>query len=217
MDKTESFQTCCGKVICNGCIYEMIMSEGKDLCAFCRTPPARDDTEDTKRVKKQMDKGNALAFVALGSCYTSGTHGLPQDHQKAHELFLKSGELGCAGAYYTLGQKFRVGESVEKDVRKAKHYFELAAVMGSLDARYNLGVEDYNAGNHQRAMKHFIISSKAGHETALEGVKKGFLKGLVTKDEYASTLRAYQKIQDEMKSDAREKAAASDSFREMLG
>ena len=36
------------------------------------------------------------------------------------------------------------------------------------------------------------------------------MQGIVTKDEYANTLRAHQKSIDEMKSDAREKAAASD-------
>ena len=32
------------------------------------------------------------------------------------------------------------------------------------------------------------------------------MNGIVTKEEYANTLRAYQKIQDEMKSDQRDKA-----------
>ena len=34
------------------------------------------------------------------------------------------------------------------------------------------------------------------------------MKGFVTKDEYANTLREYQKSQDDMKSDARDKARA---------
>ena len=34
------------------------------------------------------------------------------------------------------------------------------------------------------------------------------MHGDVTKDEYANTLREYQKSQDEMKSDARDKAVA---------
>ena len=37
-------------------------------------------------------------------------------------------------------------------------------------------------------------------------VKEGFMDGMVTKDEYANTLRAYQSRQDEMKSDDRDKA-----------
>jgi hypothetical protein len=35
------------------------------------------------------------------------------------------------------------------------------------------------------------------------------MDGIVIKDEYANTLRAYQTIQKEMKSDTREKAAAA--------
>lgn len=38
--KTSCFKSCCGKRICVGCLYAMMESEGKDLCAFCRTPPA---------------------------------------------------------------------------------------------------------------------------------------------------------------------------------
>ena len=71
---------------------------------------------------------------------------------------------------------------------------------------------EVQAGNHQRAMKHMIISARAGHKPSLANVKKGFIAGIVTKDEYESTLRAYQKQLDEMKSDTREEAAAiSDS------
>jgi len=52
------------------------------------------------------------------------------------------------------------------------------------------------------------IAAKAGSKDSLDQVKNGFMQGIVTKDEYANTLRAHQKIQDEIKSDARDKAAA---------
>jgi len=62
-DKTESFQSCCGKVICNGCMFAMIESEGGvDLCAFCRTPPAYSNEKEIERLKKLMDRGNAEAL-----------------------------------------------------------------------------------------------------------------------------------------------------------
>ena len=211
-NQTETFRSCCGNVICNGCIYAMA-SQGKDLCAFCRTPYSSSNEEEIKRVKKLMDKGNGEAFYALGGCYNDGDLDLSQDYQKANELFLKAGELGCAGAYYTLGQSYRAGEGVDVDMKKAKRYWELAAMNGSIDARYNFGALEDKAGNIHRAMKHVTLAARAGHEKSLEGVKHGFKVGLVTKDEYASTLRAYQKIQDEMKSDAREKAEASGMFR----
>lgn len=33
-EMSESFMTCCGKTICNGCIYTMKMSEGNTMCDF---------------------------------------------------------------------------------------------------------------------------------------------------------------------------------------
>ena len=43
-------------------------------------------------------------------------------------------------------------------------------------------------------------------------VKEGFTMELMTKDEYASTLWAYHERQKEMRSDARDQAAAADMF-----
>ena len=73
------FESCCGKVICLGCIYAMPMSEGKDLCAFCRTSTATSNKEEIKRMHKLMDKGNAEAFDMLAGYYVDGEMGLPQD------------------------------------------------------------------------------------------------------------------------------------------
>ena len=63
-------------------------------------------------------------------------------------------------------------------------------------------------GNEHRAMKHFIIAARAGFKLSLDRVREGYMNGTVTKDEYANTLRAYQNMQDEMKSEDRDKAAA---------
>ena len=52
----STFETCCGKTICDGCIYAMKMSEGKDLCAFCRTPPPSTKEEEFNRLKKLMER-----------------------------------------------------------------------------------------------------------------------------------------------------------------
>ena len=47
----------------------------------------------------------------------------------------------------------------------------------------------------------------------MDNVKASFVHGIVTKDEYENTLRAYHKIHDEMKSDMRDKAR---DMRDML-
>ena len=202
------FKACCGKTICIGCIYAMHMSEGKDLCAFCRTPPATSDEDVIKRLKNLMDKGNAESFNHLGGLYAQGINGMPQDIQKTIQLLLKAGEIGCAQAYYNLGISYDNGRGIEVDKKKAKHYYELAAMKGDVHARYNLGCAEWEKGNLHRAMKHFIMAAKAGYEKSLDNVKQGFKSGLVTKDEFAATLRAYHERRKEMESDAREEAAA---------
>ena len=141
---------------------------------------------------------------------------MPQDYQKASELYLKAGELGYAVAYFNLGISYDQGHGVEIDKKKAKQYYELAAMGGDIHARHALGCDEIRDGNHHRAMKHFIIAARAGFEMSLENVKRGYKYGLITKDEYANTLRAYQKRQDEAKSDERDEitlllAAAGDN------
>ena len=118
---TTCFHSCCGKSICDGCNYAM-MKSGAKLCAFCRTPFAKSDKEEVLRLKELMEKGNAGAFNQLASYYAYETYGLPQDQAKANELYLKAGELGCAGAYFNLGCAYENGDGVEIDMKKAKRY-----------------------------------------------------------------------------------------------
>ena len=205
-----TFFSCCGKDICNGCIYAMRKTGGKNmkLCPFCKAPPTRLPEEEVESIKKLMEKGHADAFNQLGGHYEDGTSGMPQDRAKANELYLKAGELGCANAYYNLGLSYNEGAGVEIDKKKAKHFYELAAMNGDLHARHNLGCVEGQAGNYHRSYKHFMLSAGAGCKESLNAVKGGYMAGYVTKDQYANTLREYHKSQDEMKSEARDKARA---------
>ena len=203
-----AFNSCCGKLICIGCIHTIEESGMNILCAYCRTPYVKSNEEEIKRLKKLMEKGNGDAFYQLAGLYAQGIKGMPQNHAKANELYLKAGELGCAGAYYNLGQSYQHGDGVEIDKKKAKHYWELAAINGDEMARHNLGCIELEAGNHQRAYKHCLIAASAGYKDSLDMVRKGYRVGQVTKEQYANTLREYQKSQDETKSEARDKARA---------
>ena len=211
------FKSCCGKIICNGCIHAMReearQSGGEvGLCAFCRksSPIAGMYLDEIKRLKKLIEADNADGYNYLAGMYWDG-EGVPQDFAKANELLLKAGELGCADAYYNLGNLYHFGRGVEVDKKKAKHFFELAAMNGSVKARHNLGWLELEADNHHQAMKHYLLSARAGYKKSLDTVKDGYQCGIVTKDEYANTLRAYQKRHDEMKSDDRDKAEEADS------
>jgi TPR repeat protein len=120
----------------------------------------------------------------------------------------KSRRAWCANAYYNLANSYIIGRGVVIDKKKATHYWELAAMNGSVGARHNLGTHEYEGGKYHRSMKHFnLAAAKAGDDDALNTVVKGgYIDGYVTKEEYANTFREYQKIRDEMKSEARDKA-----------
>ena len=106
---------------------------------------------------------------------------MPQDFAKANEFYLRAGELGCTDAYCNLGNSYYHGRDVDVDKKKAKHYWELAAMNGDVKARYILRCMEGKAGNIDRAYKHFILSARAGCKEFLDAVKKGFMTGYVTK------------------------------------
>ena len=181
-----NFQACCGKLICMGCIDTMILSGGVvDACAFCRTPPAESDEEQYNRMEMLAERGNSYAFNALAGYYENGSRGMPQDLEMAYDLWLKAGELGCGEAYDNLGINYENGIGVAIDTKKAKPMF--AAMNGSVRARFKLGGLEFKAGNIRRGIKHSILTAKAGHDCALENVKRAYMQGIVTKDEFAQT------------------------------
>ena len=46
------------------------------------------------------------------------------------------------------------------DKKKAKHYYELAAMRGSAISRQNLGNIEKNAGNMDKSLKHYDCREK---------------------------------------------------------
>ena len=217
-----TFKSCCGKIICKGCIDAMTEeARGRrkiDLCAFCRTPGPTSVSETVKRLNKLIECNNSYGYFQLAGYYANGELGMPLDWSKANELYLKAGELGCARGYYNLGMSYDRGVGVEVDKKKAKHYYELAAMNGSVLARYYFGIFEGKAGNEHRAMKHFILAARAGDKDSLDKVKDGFMDDdMVTKDEYESTLRAYKQRHDEMKSEGRDIAEAFYEERDAAG
>jgi len=77
---------------------------------------------------------------------------------------------------------------------------------GHVLSRHALGVTEYQEGNHDLAMQHWMISAKMGHEKSLNCIKKMFKEGLATKAQYAEALLGYRDAMEEMKSPQREEA-----------
>ena len=136
----SKYQTCCLKVICSGCIHAVNKMDGDAKCPFCRVPTPTSDVEIIEREKIRAEMDDANAIYHLGCSYYHGKYGMPQDRVKALKLWHRAGELGCVESYHNIGYAYDHGYGVERDAKKAKHFYELAAIGGIAMARYNLWV-----------------------------------------------------------------------------
>ena len=213
------YYTCCGKTICSGCIYAPVYDNqgnavAEKKCAFCRVPFPKSVEEENERLKKRVEVNDLKAMHCMGTFYRDGERDFPQDYAKALELWRRAGELGDADAYCSIGYAYKYGNGVEVDKKKAKYYYELAAIGGSVPARHNLGSDEGLNGNMDRALKHFMIAVRNGSSDSLKTIKGMYSKGHATKDDYTTALQAYQEYLVEIKNPQRDKAAAArENFR----
>jgi len=140
----SKYKSCCGKQICSGCSHAPVYDNKgnkvtEELCAFCRIPVPLSDEEVVERIKKRVELGDAMAIYTLGGYYAHGVMGFNQNYTKALKLWHKAGELGYAPAYNNIATTYHIGRGVEVDKKKAKHYYEQAAMKGQVIARNNLG------------------------------------------------------------------------------
>jgi len=117
------YYSCCGKVICSGCCYAPVYdNQGNAVdnlkCPFCRTPTPTLE-ENTKRLKKRMEAGDAEAVYLVGNYYRDGSNGFSQDYIKALESFHRAAELGYTKAYNNIGLAYKYGKGVKEDMKKA--------------------------------------------------------------------------------------------------
>ena len=214
MQSGSRYQICCGKVICSGCFYAPVYDDqGNEVeskkCPFCRSPLPKSNEEIVERIKKRVELGDPIAIYNHGNYYRNGRNGFPQDANKAAELYHRVADLGHAMACCSIGYVYDYGEGVEVDKKKALHYYEQAAIRGDETARLNLGITERNAGNFDRAVKHFMIAVGSGCDRSPKKIQQLYLNGHATKEEYTKALQLYQAYLSEIKSPQRDKAAAA--------
>ena len=133
---------------------------------------------------------------------------MQKDIRKTIELWTEAAELGSIQALYSLGVAYERGDGVQQDDAKAAELWTKAAMQGHVESRYNLACEEDEKGNHDCAVRHWLISAKMGHADSLEAIKDMFMEGLATKEQYAQALKGYQDAVEETKSHDRDEAKA---------
>ena len=197
----ETFYPCCGKSICQGCIYSFCVSGNIGKCPFCNSDRAsKTDKEYVEQMMKRVVANDAASICMLAICYSRGLRGLQQDPSKALELYARAVELGFSTAHSHLSDVCRKGG----DLKKTKLHYEAAAMAGDEVARCWLGNMEAKSWNVERAIKHWTIAASAGEYTAMHTMRKFFEKGAVSRESIDSTLTAYNHSCAKMRSEPRD-------------
>jgi tetratricopeptide (TPR) repeat protein len=205
----STLMDCCSKLICDGCGYANQMREFEvrldPKCPFCRHPAPKSQAEADMKIMKRIEANDPFALCQMGKRRQE-----EGDYKSAFEYWKKAAGLGYIESHYQLSVMYREGFGVEKDEKKHMHHLEEAAIGGHPSARHNLGVGEWNNGRIQRAAKHWIIAATLGYDRSLETLKKRYTcAGEISKEDFASALRAHQAAVDATKSSQRDEAGAA--------
>ncbi|EJK71305.1 hypothetical protein THAOC_07276, partial [Thalassiosira oceanica] len=206
--KHSSLETCCMKIVCDGCLLASRQRGMGNFCAFCRTPTPDGDAARLALVRKRVDAKDPKAIEFLASTYYCGNDGHQQDIHRVFELWTEAARLGDLDGHFNLGCMYYFGKNVEQDVARGIRHWQHAAIQGHPDSRHALGLHECDEGNHELAVQHLMISANLGDEDSLNEIKEMFMEGHATKAQYAETLKGYQNALEEAKSPQREVAKA---------
>ena len=203
--KKYAMYYCCSKIICYGCCYANTIRDLEQRlvqsCPFCREPTPDNNEEADKLRMKRVEANDPVAMCRYGvEQYDQG------DFDSAFHYYTKAAELGDAEAHHRLAYLYQEGRGVEQNEGKKIHHLEEAAIGGYPLVRYTLGCYEYDNGNVEREVKHWIIASTQGDDVAIKELLKAFKEGFVSKEDLAAALRAHKAAVDETKSPQRKAA-----------
>ena len=168
--KHSKINVCCMKKICIGCFLAAQQRGMYSSCPFCRTALPRDNESVLAMVQRRVDKGDAEAMKKLGDDYDTGGLGVTKDVPRAIELWTEAAELGSLDAHYQLGVVYYDGDGDEVDKPRGIHHWQQAAMKGHVTSRHNLGDIEFEEGNYEVAVRHWMISAKMGYQDSLNAI-----------------------------------------------
>ena len=157
-------------------------------------------------IRARVRKKDLEAMHHLGEKYFGGGLGLQKDARKAVKLWEEAAELGSIQALHSLGNAYEIGEGIKQDMVKAAEFYEKAAMQGWVEARHNLGGCEARNRNDDRAVRHLLISAKMGDKDSVEMIKRLFMAGAATKEQFVGALKGYTDAVGGTKSHDRDEA-----------
>lgn len=225
---------CCGNVICTGCVEEnqaVIKKQDEenaakstcksDTCPFCRESRPSPD-EHVRQLEARALKNDDDALKSLGFYFMEGYRGLPKDHLKALDCWIRAVELGSPEACTSIGNSYLEGNGVSVDKERVALFIRVGALRGNIIGRHNIGCSEYfDLGNYEIGIRHWKIAAEAGSQPSVDALKKIYSnadgkfpgKEFIRKEDMDSIYRVCHDAQEEFKSEEREKHCTNDRLK----
>ena len=218
----NSYQSCCGNIICKACYKESEAAIEKQneenggkkvafTCPFCREPePTDDDREYLRQLQARCLKNDHNAFTMMGDLYRTGERKVPKDDLKALDCFIRAVELGSPEACTFIAGCYSEGNGVVIYTERKVLFHRVGALRGEIVSRHNTGNSEYNLGNHEIGIRHWKIAAEAGYQPSIDNLKKIYNtempgKEFISKEEMDTIYRSGHEAQMEVKTEEREK------------
>ena len=149
-------------------------------------------------LEKKARDGSASSAKTLGRIYRDGEF-VGVDRNLAQEWFLRSADLGDAGAMHDLGQMLIARNADEATIQEALEWFRVAAKAehgGALTALARLHLKNKYDLEPQGAVALLKRGVKVGHPGAMEELAKLYADGVFVDRDWARALELAQKGAD---------------------
>ncbi|KAJ2617376.1 hypothetical protein H4S08_000344 [Coemansia sp. RSA 1365] len=139
-----------------------------------------DPLSSTHYYQLAAEQDNAKAQMALSGWYLSGGEGIPIDDRLAFDWGHRAAQQGLTRAMYAMGYYYEMGIGCDKDIVRAKDWYERAASDGSEEARERLskGIAAGGASAESTAALRRHVTQKR-QKASGRGRKRG---GLLSRD-----------------------------------
>ncbi|EFI6571977.1 sel1 repeat family protein, partial [Escherichia coli] len=165
----------------------------------------KDVVEAKKWIDLAAEKGDKVAYYALGVMYTFG-EGVDKDLNKAVEYYKLAGDAREGRAYNNLGAIYQKGMLGKVDHALAIKYFKLASDVGYVKATSVLGAYyQYGKGvkkNYKKAFTYYKKAADQGSSEAMIGLGILYDDGLGVKRNDAEAVKWYKKAAELGNADA---------------
>ena len=237
LKRSESaYYQCCGRVICFGCVVGRERAEFKEtgyiiegmtpeeeqfllislsnscVCPFCRHEGPTTDEESVQflnnRIRARDDRDYTRALTNLGTCYAKGEDGLPQDVDKAEELYKQAFDLDDPHAALCLARLCCFADQQEREVK----YLQRGDMLGNVYCTRHLADLAHDSRNFDEMTRFGMKAARMGLGECMEDVFKWYRQGKLSKDDRSTTRRAHQAVNDELKTPGREFAKRFHQF-----